>query len=464
LSKAQLPEQEGTSVVKRNKRRPRLMVTGGGRGVVSHAGARLLADLADATGLCDGLSVAMAPTKQRRRGRDRGEVLADLAVMIADGGETISDLAVLRDQPKLFGPVASHATTWRTLEAVDDDAVERIKAARAQARAAVWAAAEAAGRWECPDRLVVDIDGTLVSSHSDKERAAPTYKRTYGLFPIVSYLDATGEALAVLLRAGNAGSGTAADHVTVLDDSLAQLPVDPAEVEVVARADSAGCSHEFLDACRDRQVRFIVGHRVTAEIAQILVSLPPRRWRAAITADGSDWRDDAEVAEITDRVDLSGWPEGTRMIARREDPHPGAQLSFSDIDGHRFQVCVTDLADPNIAYLEALYRGRGRAERRICDHKDTGLAKLPSASFAINHAWCQLTAIANDLLAWTQLVTLDDDHTHAEPKRLRYQLLHAAGVITRSARRTQLRIAQDWPWADQLVAAFTRLHNLPLRI
>jgi hypothetical protein len=443
--------------MKRNKRRPRLKVTTGGKGVVSHAGARLVADLADGTGLVDALSVAMTPTKQRRRGHDRGEVLVDLAVMIADGGEAISDLAVLRDQPRLFGEVASHATTWRTLEAVDDAALERIKAARAQARTAAWAAGADPGAY------VIDIDATLVGSHSDKEGAAPTYKRGFGFHPLCSYLDATGEALAGLLRSGNAGSGTAADHVVVLDDSLAQLPVDPQEVEVIARTDSAGCSHGFLEACRDRHVRFVVGHALTAEIAQVLVDLPKRRWQPAITADGSDYRDGAEVAEITDLVDLSGWPEGTRMIARREEPHPGAQLTFTDVDGHRYQVCITDLADPDVTYLEALYRGRGRAERRICDAKDTGLANLPSASFAINHAWLQLTLIACDLLAWTRLLTLDGDLAQAEPKRLRYCLLHTGGVIARSGRQTRLRIAEGWPWTDQLVAAFGRLQDPPLR-
>ena len=444
--------------MKRNKRRPRLKVTTGGRGVVNHAGARLVADLADATGLTDALSVAMAPTKQRCRGHDRGEVLVDLAVTIADGGETISDLAVLRDQPALFGEVASHATAWRTLEAVDDTALERIKTARAQARAAAWAAGADPGAY------VIDIDATLVGAHSDKEGAAPTYKRGFGFHPLCSYLDATGEALAGLLRPGNAGSGTAADHVTVLDDSLAQLPVDPGEVEVIARADSAGCSHGFLAACRDRQVRFVVGHPLTAEIAQVLVGLPKRRWEPAITADGSDWRDGAEVAEITGLVDLSSWPEGTRMIARREGPHPGAQLTFTDVDGHRYQVCITDLADSDIAYLEAVYRGRGRAERRICDAKDTGLANLPSASFAINHAWLQLSLIAGDLLAWARCLTLDGDLTQAEPKRLRYCLLHVAAHLARSGRQTRLRIADNWPWAGPLAAAFARLHNLPLQV
>ncbi len=443
--------------VKRNATRPRLKVTTGGKGLVNHAGARLLADLADASGLTEGLSVAMAPTKQRRRGHDRGEVLVDLAVTIADGGEAIADLASLRDQPALFGEVASNPTAWRALEAVDDDALGRIRAARAQARAAAWAAGADPGFY------VIDIDGTLVGSHSEKEKAAPTYKRGFGFHPLLAYLDATGEALAGLLRPGNAGSGAATDHVSVLDDALAQLPVEPTAVEVIARADSAGCSHEFLDACRTRQVRFVVGHALTADIAKVLVGLPEPAWQPAISADGADERDHAEVAEITGLVDLSGWPEGTRMVARREDPHPGAQLTFTDVDGHRFQVCVTDLADADIAYLEALYRGRGRAERRIADNKDTGLANLPSWSFAINQAWLEVSLMAMDLFAWSRLLVLEGELARAEPKRLRYCLLHTAGQIVRSGRRGWLRLADSWPWAEALVAAFDRLNTLPLR-
>ena len=243
--------------------RPRLAVTVGGRGVVSHAGTRLLADVADAVGLTAALSAAMAPTKQRRRGHDRGRVLVDMAVMLADGGETISDLAVLRNQPALFGEVASLATAWRTLEAVDDACLIRLARARAAARARAWAAGADPGFY------VIDIDGTLIGSHSDKQGAAPNYKRGFGFHPLVAYLDATGEALAALLRPGNAGSGTATDHVTVLHDALAQLPIDAAAVEVIARADSAGLSHGFVDACRDRHVRFVVGHRLDAAIAAV---------------------------------------------------------------------------------------------------------------------------------------------------------------------------------------------------
>jgi hypothetical protein len=443
--------------VKRSSGRPRLVVTPDGEGVVSHAGARLLADVADASGLSDGLSAAMAPTKQRRRGHDRGRVLVDVAVMIADGGEAISDLAVLRDQPGLFGPVASNATAWRALEAADAEALARIATARAEARRRVWAAGADPGFY------VIDLDGTLISSHSDKAGAAPTYKKGFGHHPLLAFLDATGEALGGILRPGNAGSNTAADHVELLGLALAQLPVDPTVTEVVARADSAALTHDFIDACRAAHVRFTVGHDLTEPIRNACLSVPKRRWTPAVTADGSGIREGAEVAEITDLVDLSRWPDGTRAIARREQPHPGAQLTFTDIDGHRFQVFITDQTEADIAYLEALQRGRGRAEKLIGNAKATGLSNLPSADLAINAAWMAMALTAHDLLVWTQLTCLDGELAKAEPKRLRYCLLHTAARLARSARRTCLRLARDWPWATQLAAAFHRVERLRLR-
>jgi hypothetical protein len=428
-----------------------MMVTTGGEGVVSHAGARLLCELADGLGLSDALSEAMAPTKQRRRGHDRGRVLVDMAVAIADGATTLSDVRVLADQPGLFGDVASVPTMWRTLEATDTGALERIGAARASARAAAWAAGMDPGFY------VIDMDATLVNAHSDKEGAAPNYKHGFGFQPMVAFLDATGEALAAILRPGNAAAGSAEDHVALLDAALAQLPVDPTVSEVIARTDSAGASHGFVDACRERGVRFVVGHRLSAELARLVVDIPKTRWFSTISADGTDERDSGVVAEITDLVDLDAWPAGTRMFVRREEPHPGAQLTFSDVDGHRYQLFITDHPEHDVAFLEALYRGRGRCERRICDAKDTGLENLPSASFAINEAWLALVLIATDLLAWVRGLCLDGALQKAEPKRLRYTLLHSAGILVRSARRTTLRIAAGWPWADDLVAAFGRL-------
>lgn len=443
--------------MKRSQRRPRLRVTTGAKGVGSHVGTRLIADMAEVTGLSGGLSVAMAPTKQRRRGHDRGDVLVDLAVMLADGSETISDLSVLADQPALFGNVASVPTAWRTLEAVDAAALERIAVARAEARAAAWAAGADPGFY------VIDIDATLIGSHSEKENAAPTYKKGFGFHPLMAYLDVTHEALAGLLRRGNAGSGTATDHVTVLDAALAQLPVDPTQTEVTVRSDSAGLSHVFVDACRARSVRFVIGHPLTIDLAKIVVGLAKRAWRPAVGPDGIEERAYAEVAEVTGLIDLSGWPDGTRMIVRREIPHPGAQLTYTDLDGHRYQLMVTDLAGDDIGYLEALYRGRGRCEQRICDAKDTGLANLPSHSFAINQAWVTCVLIAQDLIAWTQLLTLDGDLARVEPKRLRYCLLHTAGLLVKRSRQQHLLIAEGWPWADQLTEAFKRVHQIPMR-
>lgn len=314
---------------------------------------------------------------------------------------------------------------------------------------------------------MIDIDATLVGSHSDKEGAAPTYKRGFGFHPLLAYLDATGEALAGVLRPGNAGSGTAADRVAVLDDALAQLPVDNSDV--IVRADSAGWSHGFVEHCRHRHVSFVIGHRLTVDIAKVLIDLPKHAWSPAITADGGEWRDHAEVVEITHLVsDAFGstraWPSGLRMIARRELPHPGAQLTFTHVDGHRYQVFVTDLPDPDIAYLEALYRGRGRAERQICDTKATGVTNLPSHSFAINTARLQLALVAHDLLAWTRQLILDGDLATAEPKRLRYCVFHTAGQIATTGRRPFCRLSNAWPWTRELVDAFARLDTIRLQI
>ena len=291
----------------------------------------------------------------------------------------------------------------------------------------------------------------------EKEEATATYKRGFGFYPLVAYLDATGEALAALLRRGNAGSGTAADHVCVLEASLAQLPVDPRSHEVIVRTDSGSTSHGLAEAARAHSVRFIGGCQMKAPLAQVVTTVPKKRWKKAISSDGTEALETGQVAEITDLVDLSAWPEGTRMLARRELPHPGAQLRFTDVEGYRYQVFVTDLPDTDICYLEALYRGRGRVECAIRDAKDTGLANLPSHSFAINAAWLAVMMIASDLLAWMKGLCLDGELARAEPKRLRYTLLHSAGLIVSSARRTTVRIAAGWPWADELVGAFGRL-------
>ena len=224
-----------------------------------------------------------------------------------------------------------------------------------------------------------------------------------------------------------------------------------------------------MEHCRARNVSFVIGHQLTIDIAKVLIDVPKRAWSPAISADGGEWRDCGEVVEITHLVSdvfdsTRPWPSGLRMVARRELPHPGAQLTFTDVNGHRYQVFVTDLDDPDIAYLESLYRGRGRAERQICDTKATGLTNLPSHSFAINHTWLQLVLNAHDLLAWTRRLALNGTNlADAEPKRLRYCLLHTAARITRTSRRTTCRLAANWPWTPDLVTAFDRVHHLRQR-
>jgi hypothetical protein len=264
-----------------------------------------------------------------------------------------------------------------------------------------------------------------------------------------------------LLRAGNAGSNTAADHVAVLDRALEQIPADYVEsVEILVRADSAGATHGLVDYCRDGNMRFSVGYELTEPVRTAILQIPEDAWVAALDQDGST-RKNGEVAEITDSIDLSAWPERSRLIVRRERPHPGAQLSFTDHDGYRFQAILTDQDDAEIAVLECRHRQHAHVEDRIRDDKDTGLAKFPFKEFALNEVWLEIVILAHDLIVWTQALLLDRELAKAEPKRLRYRLLHVAGRLAFSGRRAKLRLQHDWPWAADLATAFARLKALP---
>ena len=450
-------------------------MTGDGRGVVGHAGARLLADLADTTGLTSAFSEALTVLRQRQGGHDPGRIAVDLAVTVADGGEAIADLAVLRNQPALFGPVASDPTAWRLLSQLDSTMLAGLRAARAQAREIAWAQhADTRGDLPRPTvagqqvpGLVLDIDATIVICHSDKESATRTWKKTFGFHPLLCFLDNTGEALAGLLREGRAGSNTTTDHITVLDQALAQIPdAQRHGTPILLRADAAGSSHGFLAHIRSLRehhldIRFSVGAAVTEPVRAAIRAATS--WVPAIDTDG-DLREHAEVCEITGLFDAAGWPEGTRFLVRRERPHPGAQLSlFDTIEGWRHQIVATDTPPGNgsIQHLEARHRAHARVEDRIRTGKNTGFGRFPSRIFAINQAWLQLALTGIDLLAWTQTLLLDGDLATAEPKTLRYRLLHVAARITRTARRTRLAIAADWPWADALTSAFDRLTALP---
>jgi hypothetical protein len=263
-----------------------------------------------------------------------------------------------------------------------------------------------------------------------------------------------------LLRPGNAGSNTAEDHKTVIDLALAQVPpryIDT--LEILVRADSAGATHGLIDYCREGNMRFSVGYELTEPVRQAILQIPADAWVAALDQDGSE-RDNGEVAEITDTVDLSAWGDAVRLIVRRERPHPGAQLSFTDHDGYRFQAILTDQTDENIAEIERRHRQHAHVEDRIRDDKDTGLQKFPFKQFALNEVWLEIVMLAHDLIVWTQALALDGELAKAEPKRLRYQLFHVAGKLAFSGRRAKLHLDHDWPWVAELTAAFRKLETL----
>ncbi len=278
---------------------------------------------------------------------------------------------------------------------------------------------------------------------------------------MLAYCDETGEALAGMLRPGNAGSNTAADQIAVVEQALEQIPAQRIEdTEILVRADTAGATHDLLDFCREGRLHYTVGYELSEAVRAAILGLPEDAWVRALATDGSE-RPNGQVAEITALLDLASWPSASRVIVRRERAHPGAQLSFSDHDGHRFQAVLTDQPDPEIQVLECRHRQRAHCEDHIRNDKDTGLRNLPFRDFEHNRVWLALVLIAHDLIAWTQRLTLTGELARAEPKRLRYRLLHAAGRLAFHARSAVLHINARWRWAQALVDAFARARALP---
>jgi hypothetical protein len=431
-------------------------VTADGDGLVSHAGSALLAQVADKTGLTRLLGFAVGEPGLRAGSHDRGRVIRDLAVMLADGGDCLADLRAVGDQAVLFGSTASPSTAFRVIDriATTPGLLDALGVAHARARERVW---ELAG---APERLTIDLDATLITAHSEKDRAAGTFKGGYGFAPMLAYGDQTGEALAGLLRPGNAGANNASDQIAVAEQAVGQIPAEHVEtIEILLRVDSAGASHELIEWCREGRIRFSVGYDLTESVRAAILEIADRDWVCSLDQDGQP-RPNGEVAEITKHLDLTSWPEGTRVIVRRERAHPGAQLSFTDHDGHRFQAILTDQTG-EIAHVERDHRGRARVEDHIRNDKETGMRNLPFRTFAHNQVWLQIVRLAHDLIAWTQRLLLTGELTKAEPKRLRYRLLHVAARLAFHARSATLHLPASWPWAQHLATAFERLHALP---
>jgi hypothetical protein len=447
--------------------RPKITVSADGTGIVSHAGAVLLTRVLRVTGLDAGLTAALGRWKAPRAVHDPGKIVADLAVTLALGGDCLADIAALRAEPALFGPVASDPVVSRLVSLLAADAprvLRVVRAARAAARERAWALAGGAAPGSDGGLVTVDIDATIVTSCSEKDQAAPTWKKTFGFHPLTAFADhgadGSGEPLAIMLRPGNAGSNTAADHIQAARLALAQLPA-ALRRRVLIRADSGGGTHEFLDWLTrpGRRLAYSAGFPITDDVQDAILAIPKQAWTPAYDASGRV-RPGAWVAEITGMLDLGSWPKGMRVIVRKERPHPGAQLRFTDIDGHRFTCFATSTKGGQLADLELRHRLRARCEDRIRNAKDTGLRNLPLHGYAQNQIWCEIVALACELLAWTAMLALPGPARRWEPRRLRLRIFACAGRIVRGSRRLRLRLAAGWPWATRITAAITRLHAL----
>lgn len=463
-----------------------LRVRVAGKGVVSHVGSALLRLLGDRVGLTDRLSKALT-VRGFDPDIDRGRLLADLAVAVADGATAIDDLKALRHQGDLFGHVASTATAWRCLGEIGDLQLSRIERARAKTRAFVWRQIQArhgaipAARTCYGDlgkTVVIRMDASIVIAHSDKTGARGTWKGTYGFHPLLATCDNTGELLVALLREGNAGSNTGSDHVKVLDAAIAQIPAAYRR-DLLVTIDGAGAGHQIVDhitalnARHAHKVHYSIGFDLDDRARTAISRLPAGIWEPALDPDGKP-RDDAAVAELTGLLrasvgpggqatdQLRTWPEDLRVIVRREPIPVGMQVSLLEQhDGYRYQLLATNTAGGQLQRLEARHRVHARVEDGVRTAKATGLRRMPSKSWSINQAWCQVVTLAVDLLAWLRHLTLDGDLSRAEPKTLRYKLLHTAARITHGQRLRWINIPPTWPWAHQLATAFAHVMALP---
>ncbi|MFD5661027.1 IS1380 family transposase [Streptomyces hirsutus] len=447
---------------------PHVRVQGDGRAVVSQAGSVLLIETVRKTGLDQAISAALAPWRKPRAVHDPGKILVDLALAVALGGDCLADIVLLRPEPAVFGPVASDPTVSRltdTLAASGEKALTAIRTARSEVRQHLW---ELAGD-RAPDaggQVTVDLDGVLVVAHSDKQDTAPTWKKTYGHHPLMAFVDhgpgGTGEPVAALLRPGNAGSNTAADHISAARPALAQLPKKYRRGRrTLIRCDSAGGTHEFVAwlAQRGRWLSYSVGMTVTEAVHQHVLKIPASAWTPAVESNG-EVRDGAWAAELTGDL-LADWPKGMRLIVRRERPHPGAQLRITDADGMRLTCFATNTPGRPIAELELRHRLRARAEDRIRAARATGLRNLPLHDTAQNQVWLEIVQIALDLLAWLPMLALTGRARLWEPRRLRFRLFSVAGQLVTTGRRRILRLARHWPWTGEITGALERLALLP---
>jgi hypothetical protein len=466
-----------------------LKVTGDGTGLVGHAGAVLLRKTAGQAGLTAQLSTAL-----RKKGTspafDRGTVLVSLAAAIALGATSMSDIALLAHLAPVLGDAPSGPTVRRALDlAGTAAALDKIARARAKARAHVWKLIEdtpAGFPWlEIAGKtlagwLVIDMDATLVTASSDKEGAAPTWKKGYGFHPLGGWLANTRESLAMLLRPGNAGSNTFTDHKEVLAAALRQVPAR-FRSKILIRVDGAGASHDLVShllslSSPRRKVLFTCGWMITAADEDAVRQVPAAAWKPGIAQDGSA-EDDKDTAEITGLMTRAGnWPDGLRWIARRVKPSRRHLRNLTDYEkktGWKYSITCTNIPDTGIAgvpgshhaqYLDTVHREHAVVETGgVRTAKAMGLRNLPSKTWQVNAGWVITANIAADLTAWIRLLGCHDDEElrDADPDTLRYRIWHIPARLARHARQRTLGISPDWPWKEAFLTCWLRLCALP---
>lgn len=440
----------------------RVHVAAGSESLISSSGLSLLAQTASVSGLGEELSAGLSRWRRPGAVHDPGKILLDLVLSIAAGGDCLADVSLVRAQPELFGPVASDPTISRLVEVLGADpaaAVEAVRAARASARAKVW---DHRSPFAENGPVIIDLDATLIGAHSEKELASPNYKRGFGFHPMMAFVDhgpgGTGEPLAAMLRTGKATANSAADQIAVLDAALAQLP-ETHRSKVLVRGDTGAGVREFVNHIHELGLQYSVGVYGRQPILDALALLPRQAWKKALDTGGKR-REGAMVAELTRWLPdtFTGWPPGMRVIARKERPHPGAQLRITDENGWRIQVFATNTTGSTLAELEVRHRSRARCEDRIRNLKDTGATNLPLHAFGKNQIWLELTQLASELIAWTQILAFSGLPARVwEPKRIRLRILAVAGRIITTGRRHILRLPRRWPWTDIILVGHQRL-------
>jgi hypothetical protein len=334
----------------------------------------------------------------------------------------------------------------------------------------------------------LDLDATIVACTSAKEGAAGTFKGTFGHMPLGAWVANTRECVAMLLRPGNAPPNDVADHKTVLKAALRQLPL-PLWSKLLVRIDGAAFSHEVLDHLESlttsrRRVRWVTGWAINTTDEDAIALLPEHVWTAALRQDGTvheikgpdGERLSYQVAELTGVRDLTGWPEGMRLIVRRVKPsrRDAKKLTaFEKRTGWRYQIVATNIpanqglsgvpGSGQVWFVDALYRDHAEVEDRVKAIKRVGLGMLPSKFWQLNAAWVLAATIAADLDAWTRLLLLHDDPglAAAEPETIRMKLYHLPARLTAHARRRTLHLDRTWPWTAAFTTAWQRATRLP---